>query len=61
MLFVVLCVCADPVRPFDFIIDDELMRKSLEQHLLEHNISPVSSTYGSTALLIVGNCCGVKA
>jgi hypothetical protein len=34
---------ADPVRPFDFIIDDELLRKSLEQHLLEHNISPVSS------------------
>jgi ribosome biogenesis protein YTM1 len=30
------------VRPFDFIIDGELLRKSLEQHLLEHNISPVS-------------------
>jgi hypothetical protein len=30
------------VRPFDFIIDGELVRKSLEQHLLEHNISSVS-------------------
>lgn len=32
----------EPVRPFDFIIDGELLRKSLEQHLLEHNISPES-------------------
>jgi len=35
------CLTAEPVRPFDFIIDGELLRKSLEQHLLEHNISPV--------------------
>ncbi len=31
---------ADPARPFDFIIDGELVRKSLEKHLLEHEISP---------------------
>jgi hypothetical protein len=31
----------DPPRPFDFVIDGELLRKSLEQHLLEHKISPV--------------------
>jgi ribosome biogenesis protein YTM1 len=31
---------ADPARPFDFIIDGELVRKSLEQHLLEHELSP---------------------
>jgi hypothetical protein len=34
---------ADPARPFDFIIDGELLRKSLQQHLLEHDISPVST------------------
>ena len=28
---------ADPPRPFDFVIDGELLRKSLEQHLLEHD------------------------
>lgn len=32
----------DPARPFDFLIDGELLRKTLEQHLLEHNISAVS-------------------
>jgi ribosome biogenesis protein YTM1 len=31
---------ADPARPFDFIVDGELVRKSLDKHLLEHNISP---------------------
>lgn len=32
---------ADPPRPFDFLIDGELVRKSLEQHLLAHNLSAV--------------------
>lgn len=30
---------ADPARPFDFIINGELVRKSLEKHLLAHEIS----------------------
>eukprot|EP00775_Hariotina_reticulata_P001760 gene1760-2100_t len=30
----------DPARPFDFIIAGELVRKSLQQHLLDHSISP---------------------
>jgi ribosome biogenesis protein YTM1 len=34
------CIAADPARPFDFIVDGELVRKSLDKHLLEHNISP---------------------
>ena len=41
----VLCSLAhntDPPRPFDFLIDGELVRKTLEQHLLDHNISAVS-------------------
>ena len=31
----------DPARPFDFLVDGELLRKTLGQHLLEHDISPV--------------------
>jgi ribosome biogenesis protein YTM1 len=31
---------AEPARPFDFIVNGELVRKSLDKHLLEHNISP---------------------
>ncbi|KAG2450685.1 hypothetical protein HYH02_004524 [Chlamydomonas schloesseri] len=33
----------DPPRPFDFLIDGELVRKSLEQHLLAHNLSAEST------------------
>jgi ribosome biogenesis protein YTM1 len=29
----------DPPRPFDFLINGELVRRSLEQHLLQHNRS----------------------
>lgn len=29
----------EPARPFDFLVDGELLRKSLEQHLLEKGIS----------------------
>ncbi|KAI8471256.1 MAG: ribosome biogenesis protein WDR12 [Monoraphidium minutum] len=32
----------DPARPFDFLIDGELLRKTLAQHLLDHGISPES-------------------
>lgn len=35
---------ADPPRPFDFLIDGELLRKSLEKHLLDHDISTVSGS-----------------
>jgi hypothetical protein len=31
----------DPARPFDFLIDGELLRKTLGQHLLDHDISTV--------------------
>ncbi|GLI64919.1 hypothetical protein VaNZ11_008313, partial [Volvox africanus] len=33
----------DPPRPFDFLADGELIRKSLEQHLLSHNLSAEST------------------
>ncbi|GLC50526.1 hypothetical protein PLESTB_000389500 [Pleodorina starrii] len=33
----------DPPRPFDFLADGELIRKSLEQHLLGHNLSAEST------------------
>jgi hypothetical protein len=55
-----LHMLADPVRPLDFIIDDELLRKSLEQHLLEHSISPVSSTADfslAACFAAHGTCC----
>ena len=32
---------ADPARPFDFLVDGELLRKNLEQHLLDKQISAV--------------------
>ncbi|KIZ06505.1 hypothetical protein MNEG_1452 [Monoraphidium neglectum] len=35
----------DPPRPFDFLIDGELLRKSLAQHLLDHGLSP-TGVYG---------------
>ena len=53
MLFVSLYVChfmptltsimlpSDPPRPFDFIIDEQLLRKNLQQHLLENKLSAV--------------------
>jgi hypothetical protein len=47
LLLSVTMLHADPVRPFDFIIDGELLRKSLQQHLLEHDISPVSIQHHS--------------
>jgi hypothetical protein len=31
----------EPARPFDFIIHGELVRKSLEAHLTEHQLSAV--------------------
>ncbi|EFJ47549.1 hypothetical protein VOLCADRAFT_105104 [Volvox carteri f. nagariensis] len=33
----------DPPRPFDFLADGELIRKSLEQHLLSHSLSAEST------------------
>ncbi|GIL44920.1 hypothetical protein Vafri_2370 [Volvox africanus] len=33
----------DPPRPFDFLSNGELIRKSLEQHLLSHNLSAEST------------------
>ncbi|GFR50504.1 hypothetical protein Agub_g12769, partial [Astrephomene gubernaculifera] len=33
----------DPPRPFDFLVDGELLRRSLEQHLLGHNMSAEST------------------
>ena len=35
---------AEPVRPFDFLINGELVRLSLEKHLLARDISAVSSS-----------------
>lgn len=32
----------DPARPFDFLINGELLRKTLGRHLLDHGISPES-------------------
>lgn len=44
----------DPARPFDFIIDGELLRKSLQAHLLAHDISPVSCALSKHYLSIFG-------
>lgn len=33
---------ADPPRPFDFLVNGELVRKTLEKHLLDHQLSAVS-------------------
>ncbi len=35
---------ADPVRPFDFLINGELVRLSLEKFLLARNISAVKAS-----------------
>ena len=35
-------LCADPPRPFDFVVGGELLRKSLEAHLLQHGLSAES-------------------
>ena len=35
------CPLTDPPQPFDFLIDGELLRTSLQRHLLDHSISPV--------------------
>ena len=36
---------ADPPRPFDFIIDEQLLRRSLQQHLLENKLSAVCALW----------------
>ena len=36
---------ADPPRPFDFIIDEQLLRRSLQQHLLENKLSAVRTLW----------------
>nr|AIF73520.1 WD40 protein [Volvox ferrisii] len=33
----------DPPRPFDFLVDSELLRRSLEQHIMAHNLSAEST------------------
>lgn len=41
---------ADPPKPFDFIINGELLRKPLEAHLLQHGLSAVrGDTRSATA------------
>lgn len=54
-----MSLTSEPAKPFDFIIDGELLRKSLEQHLLEHNISPVSAgCCAAVGLRYCGTTCG---
>lgn len=31
----------EPARPFDFIINEQLLRKTLEQHLVDNQLSTV--------------------
>ena len=33
------CCAADPPRPFDFLIDGEILRRSLHKHLLAGRVS----------------------
>lgn len=42
---------ADPPRPFDFLINDQLLRSTIQQHLLDNEMSAVSQ--GESA---VGPC-----
>jgi hypothetical protein len=52
LLLSVTLLHADPARPFDFIIDGELLRKSLQQHLLEHDLSPVSTQQSESNVIL---------
>lgn len=50
-----LCT-ADPVRPFDFLVDGELLRLSLAKYLQAKQISTVSSTAQAATDRLLNAC-----